>query len=54
MEKKLIVGTVQFGLDYGITNNSGKIKETEIDEIFTFCDDNNDLFDTLSTIFFSH
>ena len=27
MEKKLIVGTVQFGLDYGITNNSGKIKE---------------------------
>ncbi len=47
MEKKLIVGTVQFGLDYGITNNSGKIKETEIDEIFTFCDDNNVLyFDT--------
>lgn len=29
----LILGTVQFGLDYGITNNSGKVSTTEAQSI---------------------
>jgi aryl-alcohol dehydrogenase-like predicted oxidoreductase len=31
--EKLILGTVQFGLDYGINNNSGKISISEVDLI---------------------
>jgi len=31
--KKLILGTVQFGLNYGIDNNNGKVKEDEVFEI---------------------
>jgi aryl-alcohol dehydrogenase-like predicted oxidoreductase len=47
MEEKLILGTVQFGLDYGITNKNGKLNEDEIDKIFNFCDIHNILyFDT--------
>ncbi len=47
MSEKLIIGTVQFGLDYGVTNNSGKITESELDKIFNFCHINNLLyFDT--------
>jgi hypothetical protein len=34
MIDKLIIGTVQFGLDYGITNKNGKINDDEIDKIF--------------------
>ena len=47
MLNKLIVGTVQFGLDYGITNTTGKVSEKELDKIFHFCSDNNIIyFDT--------
>ena len=47
MLNKLIIGTVQFGLDYGITNNNGKFNSEEIDKVFKFCTDNNILyFDT--------
>lgn len=47
MEEKLILGTVQFGLDYGITNKNGIINEDEIDKIFNFCNNHNILyFDT--------
>ena len=28
--KKMVLGTAQFGMDYGITNNSGKPSENEI------------------------
>ena len=41
MIEKLIIGTVQFGLNYGITNKIGKIEEEELDKIFNFCNDNN-------------
>ena len=43
MINKLIIGTVQFGLDYGITNKSGKISESELDLIFDFCNNKNRL-----------
>jgi aryl-alcohol dehydrogenase-like predicted oxidoreductase len=41
MDEKLILGTVQFGLDYGITNKNGKLTEYEIEKIFNFCNTNN-------------
>lgn len=40
MFEKLIIGTVQFGLDYGITNTDGKVNKEELDKIFNFCNDN--------------
>ena len=44
---KIILGTVQFGLNYGITNNNGKISDIDIDKIFNFCNINNIIyFDT--------
>lgn len=47
MIDKIIIGTVQFGLDYGITNKNGKINSEEINKIFDFCINNNiDTFDT--------
>jgi aryl-alcohol dehydrogenase-like predicted oxidoreductase len=47
MKEKLIIGTVQFGLDYGITNNNGKIDSKQLDNIFDFCNNNNIIyFDT--------
>ena len=47
MIEKLIIGTVQFGIDYGITNSTGKINQNELDHIFNFCDNNNiNYFDT--------
>jgi len=47
MLNKLIIGTAQFGIDYGITNLNGKLKDNELDKIFKFCIDNNILyFDT--------
>ncbi len=47
MNSKAIIGTVQFGLDYGITNNKGKITDEQIDKIFDFCNNHNlKLFDT--------
>ena len=30
---KLAIGTVQFGLDYGITNQFGKVKDSELSKI---------------------
>jgi len=40
MINKMILGTVQFGLNYGITNTTGKIEGNELDKIFEFCDNN--------------
>ncbi len=36
MAAQLILGTVQFGLDYGISNRRGKIPSSEIAQIFYF------------------
>jgi aryl-alcohol dehydrogenase-like predicted oxidoreductase len=47
--KKIALGTVQFGLDYGISNNSGKTPSHEVGEILSFCKANN--IDTLDTAF---
>lgn len=33
MNSKLILGTVQFGLDYGINNKEGKVSEEEVNNI---------------------
>lgn len=46
---KLAIGTVQFGLDYGISNNSGKTPEAEVKKILDYADRNRiDLLDTAS------
>ena len=43
----LVIGTAQFGLDYGINNINGKITTVEIDKIINFCSLNNlTYFDT--------
>ena len=34
--KKIAIGTVQFGLDYGISNRFGKTKENDIVSIFDY------------------
>jgi len=44
---KLALGTVQFGLDYGVTNNSGQVAIDEVRNILTFANNNN--IDTLDT-----
>lgn len=36
MYSKIILGTAQFGMKYGIANNSGKIKYPEINRILNF------------------
>ena len=33
---KLALGTVQFGMDYGVTNQSGKVPEGEVESILDF------------------
>lgn len=38
---KIALGTVQFGLDYGINNKNGQIKEQEVFKILTFANENN-------------
>ena len=44
---KLSLGTVQFGLDYGIANNSGQPTQNEVNEIIEYvCDNNINCFDT--------
>jgi aryl-alcohol dehydrogenase-like predicted oxidoreductase len=44
---QLVLGTVQLGLDYGITNNTGKPKLEESFEIIKYALDNNiNIFDT--------
>lgn len=44
---KLALGTVQFGLDYGITNTSGKVSSEEVSNILSCAQDNN--LNTLDT-----
>jgi aryl-alcohol dehydrogenase-like predicted oxidoreductase len=44
---KLALGTAQFGLDYGITNNDGQVKIDEVKSILEFAKDNG--IDTLDT-----
>ena len=38
---KLALGTVQFGLDYGITNSTGLVCREEVKSILSLADDNN-------------
>ena len=46
---KLALGTVQFGLDYGVTNQSGKVEESKIEGILGFAKSNGiDILDTAS------
>lgn len=49
MVHKLALGTVQFGLNYGISNQSGQVTPKEVAEILSFCK-NNEL-DTLDTAY---
>ena len=37
MSNKLIMGTAQFGMKYGINNKIGKIQKNEIYRILNFC-----------------
>ncbi len=47
---KLALGTVQFGLDYGITNNSGKVQIREVRSILEFAKNNEiNVLDTAAT-----
>jgi len=41
LSEKLGLGTVQFGLSYGISNNSGKTSEKEVQKILEFAGKNN-------------
>ena len=44
---ELSLGTAQWGIKYGITNDTGKIKQDEIDKIVQYCLNNNiKFFDT--------
>lgn len=50
MKNKLILGTAQFGMDYGVNNRIGKIKKGEILKILDFSKKNNiNLFDTANS-----
>lgn len=44
---KIALGTVQFGLNYGISNTSGQVPAEEIQKILEFCKKND--IDTLDT-----
>ncbi|MDA9648914.1 aldo/keto reductase [Alphaproteobacteria bacterium] len=47
---KLALGTVQFGLDYGVTNNGGKVQIKEVKSILEFAKNNDiNLLDTAAT-----
>ena len=41
IKPNLILGTAQFGLNYGITNKNGKINSNEAKNILKFCKENN-------------
>ena len=41
LSKKIAIGTVQFGLDYGIANQNGKVNANEIRSILNFAHENN-------------
>ena len=45
--RKIALGTVQFGLDYGITNHSGQVAIDEVKDILNYAKTNN--IDTLDT-----
>jgi aryl-alcohol dehydrogenase-like predicted oxidoreductase len=47
MLSKIALGTVQFGLDYGITNNIGKVSQDEVRAILKYAKENG--IDTLDT-----
>lgn len=47
MEIKLCLGTAQFGLDYGISNKTGKVEYDEIQKILEYC--NNQGIYTIDT-----
>ncbi|PMP92163.1 MAG: aldo/keto reductase, partial [Hydrogenobaculum sp.] len=49
MIEKIALGTVQFGLDYGINNPYGKIKEDEVFRILDFAKEHR--IDTLDTAY---
>jgi len=44
---KIILGTVQFGLDYGVANNIGQVDKKEVKKILTFAEQNG--INTLDT-----
>ena len=41
LSNKIAIGTVQFGLDYGIANQNGKVNANEIRSILNFAHENN-------------
>ena len=36
MKNKIILGTAQFGLDYGINNQNGKVSDKDVDQILNY------------------
>jgi len=46
-QNKIALGTVQFGLDYGISNTKGQIPVSQVQEILCFCQQHN--INTLDT-----
>ena len=38
LNKKICIGTAQFGMNYGISNISGKTKNNELNKIFSILD----------------
>ena len=47
LNSKIGIGTVQFGLDYGISNKSGRTNSEEVTKILQYASENN--IDTLDT-----
>lgn len=45
---KLILGTVQFGVDYGVNNQSGKVEESEVCNILNLASSSISMLDTSS------
>jgi len=41
LQERITLGTVQFGLDYGINNRTGKISFLEIEKILSYCFSNH-------------
>ena len=44
LNKKICIGTAQFGMNYGISNISGKTKNNELNKIFSILDKKNITF----------
>lgn len=44
---KIALGTVQFGMNYGISNKTGQVSSEEIEKILSYCKENG--IDTLDT-----